>query len=353
MLRVLREIADLHGLLLIVDEIATGFGRTGKLFAVEWAQVDPDVMCVGKALTGGYLSLAAMMCTPRVAGALGSGGGVRSALLHGPTFMGNPLACAVACASLDLLAGPAGAGSASAPWRAQVARLERGLRAALEPARELAGVKDVRVLGGVGVIQLHEPVHVAEVTRVAVEHGAWVRPFRDLVYVMPPYICTDDDLRVLGSALTAAVGASPWRLTATPTRLPEATDTARRARRSWETWLAARARVRAARGMQRTDNSRGPLTDLASNDYLGLGTHPEVREAAAAAVREYGAGAAASRVATGTLPVHRELEERCAGTPDGPRRWSFPAATPRTSACSAPSAGREACSSSTPTPTPA
>ncbi len=165
-------------------------------------------MCVGKALTGGYLSLAAMMCTPKVAQALGSGGGSSgSALLHGPTFMGNPLACAVACASLDLLAGPDGAGSGSAPWRAQVARLERGLRTALEPARELPSVKDVRVLGGVGVIQLHEPVRVAEVTRVAVEHGAWVRPFRDLVYVMPPYVCTDDELRVLGSALTEAVGA--------------------------------------------------------------------------------------------------------------------------------------------------
>ncbi|MFF5790929.1 adenosylmethionine--8-amino-7-oxononanoate transaminase [Paeniglutamicibacter sp. NPDC012692] len=205
-LNVLRDIADLHGLLLIADEIATGFGRTGKLFAVEWAGIEPDVMCVGKALTGGYLSLAAMMCTPRVAGALGAGGSSGAALLHGPTFMGNPLACAVACASLDLLAGPDGPRSASAPWRAQVARLERGLRTALEPARELAGVKDVRVLGGVGVVQLHEPVRVADVTRVAVEHGAWVRPFRDLVYVMPPYICTDDDLRRLGSAITAAVG---------------------------------------------------------------------------------------------------------------------------------------------------
>ena len=206
-LRVLREIADKHELLLIVDEIATGFGRTGKLFAVEWAQVDPDIMCVGKALTGGYLSLAAMMCTPKVAGVLGSGSGSSgSALLHGPTFMGNPLACAVACASLDLLTGPGDPRAASAQWHAQVARLERGLRAALEPARELAGVKDVRVLGGVGVIQLHEPVRVADVTRVAVENGAWVRPFRDLVYVMPPYICTDDELQVLGSALTAAVG---------------------------------------------------------------------------------------------------------------------------------------------------
>ncbi|MFL4475405.1 adenosylmethionine--8-amino-7-oxononanoate transaminase [Paeniglutamicibacter sp. MACA_103] len=202
-LRILREIADEHGLLLIVDEIATGFGRTGALFASEWAQVDPDVMCVGKALTGGYLSLAAMLCTPEVAQVLGDAG---EALLHGPTFMGNPLACAVANASLDLLTGSGDPRSATAPWRVQVAALEAGLRQALAPARDLACVKEVRVLGGVGVIQLSGPVRVAELTEAAVRHGAWVRPFRDLVYVMPPYIADAGELSVLGAALVAAVG---------------------------------------------------------------------------------------------------------------------------------------------------
>lgn len=203
-LRILREIADEHDLLLILDEIATGFGRTGALFATEWAQVDPDVMCVGKALTGGYLSLAAMLCTPKVARALG-GPGPGSALLHGPTFMGNPLACAVAHASLELLTGSGDPRSAAAPWRGQVSALENGLREALAPARALSCVKEVRVLGGVGVIQLREPVRVAEVTEAAVRRGAWVRPFRDLLYVMPPYVCTPGDLQVLGDALVPAV----------------------------------------------------------------------------------------------------------------------------------------------------
>ncbi|MGC0268084.1 adenosylmethionine--8-amino-7-oxononanoate transaminase [Glutamicibacter soli] len=205
-LQVLREIADEHRMLLIVDEIATGFGRTGKLFAVEHAGIEPDIMCVGKALTGGYLSLAAMLCTNKIARVLASGGATAgSALLHGPTFMGNPLACAVACASLDLLTSPGAADSEPAPWQAQVARLERGLNSSLAGARKLPAVRQVRVLGGVGVIQLHEPVKVAEVTRAAVACGAWVRPFRDLVYVMPPYICTDGQLQTLGTALTGAV----------------------------------------------------------------------------------------------------------------------------------------------------
>lgn len=205
-LQVLREIADEHRVLLILDEIATGFGRTGTLFAVEHADIEPDIMCVGKALTGGYLSLAAMLCTSKIAAELASGGGTAgSALLHGPTFMGNPLACAVACASLDLLAGSGAAGCEPAPWQAQVARLERGLNSSLAGARKLPAVRQVRVLGGVGVIQLHEPVKVAEVAGAAVERGAWVRPFRDLVYVMPPYICTDGQLQTLGAALTDAV----------------------------------------------------------------------------------------------------------------------------------------------------
>ncbi|MGP9783566.1 adenosylmethionine--8-amino-7-oxononanoate transaminase [Glutamicibacter sp. AOP12-B1-11] len=205
-LGILRELADEHDLPLIADEIATGFGRTGELFAVDHAGIVPDIMCLGKALTGGYLTLAALLCSSKIASALATGAGsAGSALLHGPTFMGNPLACAVACASLDLLAGAPGTALKDAPWRAQVAALESGLRAGLAPAAGLESVKDVRVLGGVGVVQLRAPVDVPAVTRAAVAHGVWVRPFRDLVYVMPPYISTPEELAVLGRGLLAAV----------------------------------------------------------------------------------------------------------------------------------------------------
>jgi len=193
--RAARRVASEHGLLLILDEIATGFGRTGKLFAAEWAGATPDIMCVGKALTGGYLTLAAMLCTRAVALAITAS--PLRALLHGPTFMGNPLACAVAVASLQLLE--------SSGWQQQVASLEAGLRAALAPAAGLSSVADVRVLGGVGVIQLNGPVDVAAVTRTAVEHGVWVRPFRDLVYTMPPYVSSPGDVAAIGAGLCAAV----------------------------------------------------------------------------------------------------------------------------------------------------
>ncbi|MGI5128255.1 adenosylmethionine--8-amino-7-oxononanoate transaminase [Pseudonocardia sp. CA-107938] len=184
----LRRIADEHGILLIADEIATGFGRTGTPFGVDHAGVVPDVMCVGKALTGGYLSLAAVLCTGEV------GRTVRT-LLHGPTFMGNPLACAVASASLDLL--PAHA--------ARVPGIASELAVALKPAAALGSVRDVRVLGAVGVVQLTGPVDVVAVTRAALERGVWVRPFRDLVYTMPPYICAPDEIATIGAAVTGAI----------------------------------------------------------------------------------------------------------------------------------------------------
>lgn len=193
-LRVLREVADDHGLLLVVDEIATGFGRTGRLFASQWPDVAPDVVCVGKALTGGYLSLAAVLTTRRVGEAI-----TRSqfrALLHGPTFMANPLACAVAGASLELV---------EDTWKEAVPRIESLLAEHLAPAAELASVADVRVLGAVGVVQLTTAVDVTEVTRAAVHRGVWVRPFRDLVYTMPPYVCTDDDVRLLADGIVGAV----------------------------------------------------------------------------------------------------------------------------------------------------
>jgi adenosylmethionine-8-amino-7-oxononanoate aminotransferase len=193
-LRVLREVADQHGLLLVVDEIATGFGRTGRLFACEWADVAPDILCVGKALTGGYLTLAAVLATARVGEAITSSS--YRALLHGPTFMANPLACAVANASLELV---------EAGWKAAVPRISRLLDEHLSPARRVPGVRDVRTLGAVGVVQLDGPVDVPRMTRAALRRGVWVRPFRDLVYTMPPYVCTDDDVRCIATGIVGAV----------------------------------------------------------------------------------------------------------------------------------------------------
>jgi adenosylmethionine---8-amino-7-oxononanoate aminotransferase len=193
-LRVLRELADAHDVLLVLDEIATGFGRTGAFFAADHAGVAPDVACVGKALTGGYLSMAATLCTPEVAA--GIAGGEMPVLAHGPTFMANPLAAAVAGASLDLLA--------TGAWRDDVARIELGLRAGLAPARDVAGVTDVRVLGAIGVVQLDHEVDVAAATAAAVRAGVWLRPFRDLVYTMPPYVTGDDDVAAIGAAVVAS-----------------------------------------------------------------------------------------------------------------------------------------------------
>ncbi|WP_408015948.1 adenosylmethionine--8-amino-7-oxononanoate transaminase [Rhodococcus chondri] len=192
-LRELRRMCDEHGLLLIFDEIATGFGRTGELFAADHAAVSPDLMCVGKALTGGYLTLAAVLCTSVVAEAIsaGEGGGV----MHGPTFMGNPLACAVAVAAVELLL--------SRDWRGEVAALTEGLVAGLAPARDLPGVSDVRVLGGIGVVEMAEPVDMRAATAAAVEAGVWLRPFRNLVYAMPPYVCTPDDVSRICTAMVA------------------------------------------------------------------------------------------------------------------------------------------------------
>jgi adenosylmethionine---8-amino-7-oxononanoate aminotransferase len=196
--RLLRELCDEHGLLLVLDEIATGFGRTGALFACEHAGVSPDVMCVGKALTGGYMTLAATLCTRGVAEAISAGEG--GGLMHGPTFMANPLACAVALASLELLEG---AGE-RASWREQVPAIERGLRDGLGPARELPGVADVRVLGAIGVVQLGHPVEMAAASDAAVSHGVWLRPFRDLIYAMPPYVIDEQDLARVCEAMLAA-----------------------------------------------------------------------------------------------------------------------------------------------------
>jgi adenosylmethionine-8-amino-7-oxononanoate aminotransferase len=262
-LRALREACDAHGVLLVFDEIATGFGRSGALFAAGHAGVRPDVMCVGKALTGGYLSLAAALCSARVAEGISRG--AVPVLAHGPTFMGNPLACAVANASLALLtadpqeqprrsatgpgeepravASPALSGALNGPdgppttrsgtprataaphrdtpgcdvagpspgaepvWRSAVGRIEAGLRAGLAGARDVPGVRDVRVLGAIAVIQLDHDVDVSTATRAAVAQGVWLRPFRDLVYVMPPYVTADVDVTLITNAMVAAAAA--------------------------------------------------------------------------------------------------------------------------------------------------
>ncbi|WP_280245330.1 adenosylmethionine--8-amino-7-oxononanoate transaminase [Nocardia abscessus] len=192
----LRRLCDEHGALLVFDEIATGFGRTGTLFAAGHAGVSPDVMCVGKALTGGYLTLAAALCTARIAETISAAHG---GLMHGPTFMGNPLACAVAVASIELLR--------SRDWRGEVARIEAELTAGLDAVRGLPGVVEARVLGAIGVIELDRPVDMRAATEAAVAAGVWLRPFRNLVYTMPPFISTSGDIATITAGMRAAVAA--------------------------------------------------------------------------------------------------------------------------------------------------
>ncbi|MGB0969996.1 MAG: adenosylmethionine--8-amino-7-oxononanoate transaminase [Mycobacterium sp.] len=193
----LRRACDEHHVLLILDEIATGFGRTGAMFASEHADISPDIMCVGKALTGGYLTLAATLCTREVATTIS--GNAPGALMHGPTFMANALACAVSAASVELLI--------SGDWRSQVRDIEAGLKAGLAPASSLPNVVDVRVLGAIGVIELDQPVDLRVATPAAIERGVWLRPFRNLIYAMPPYICSAAEVEQITSAMVGVAGA--------------------------------------------------------------------------------------------------------------------------------------------------
>jgi adenosylmethionine-8-amino-7-oxononanoate aminotransferase len=190
-LKQVRELCNQYNVLLIADEIATGFGRSGKLFACEYADITPDILCLGKALTGGYLTLAATLCSDKIAEGICSG--EAKAFMHGPTFMANPLACAIANASIDTLL--------KQDWQKTVTGIETGLRIGLEAARDLPQVADVRILGAIGVIEMKNPIEKDKAQALLIDHGVWLRPFGKLLYTMPPYITDEQQLQTLTQAM--------------------------------------------------------------------------------------------------------------------------------------------------------
>jgi adenosylmethionine-8-amino-7-oxononanoate aminotransferase len=194
-LRQARKLCDQYKVLLIADEIATGFGRSGTLFACEQAGISPDIMCLGKALTAGYLTMAAVLTTAEISSTISNNR--PHAFMHGPTFMANPLACAVAIASIDLLL--------ESPWQSKIASMTETFAERLSPCRGWDGVADVRYRGGIAVIELKKPVDMPSITQRFVDKGVWIRPFGKLVYIMPPYIISDDELKTLLTAMTESV----------------------------------------------------------------------------------------------------------------------------------------------------
>ncbi|WP_042144191.1 MULTISPECIES: adenosylmethionine--8-amino-7-oxononanoate transaminase [unclassified Pseudoalteromonas] len=187
----LRQLCDKYDVLLICDEIATGFGRTGKMFAVEHANISPDIMCIGKAITGGYMTLSATLTSDKIAKGISEG--AAGVMMHGPTFMGNPLACAVACASIDLLL--------ATNWKKTIVDLNIWLSQYLLPCSQLNAVKNVRVLGAIGVVEVNEIVDVALFQKQCIEQGVWIRPFGKLIYLMPPYITPEGDIKKLADVI--------------------------------------------------------------------------------------------------------------------------------------------------------
>jgi len=189
-LQEIRKLCDEYDVLLIADEIATGFGRTGKLFACEHAGIQPDILCLGKALTGGYLTLAAVLTDPKISQGIQKEGNI---LMHGPTFMANPLACAVAKASIDLLL--------ASPWQSRVANIESQLKTGLQPCLESKKVADVRIMGAIGVVEMKEAIDIPAVQTKLLDSGIWLRPFGKLLYTMPPFTCSDKHLKRITQAI--------------------------------------------------------------------------------------------------------------------------------------------------------